>query len=101
MKTADAQTTSTIKHLSSDIINNIALSLNEDVYGANGDLDTREIHERLITHIHHASDYAYAVSGLVPVSAVADLIRSVWEYEDRKHMELLAQAANAGFDYPL
>jgi hypothetical protein len=51
-----------VKHLESNYINTIALSLNEDVYSANGDLDDFEIKERLI-----ATDYAYAGTGLVPI----------------------------------
>jgi hypothetical protein len=82
----------TIKHLSFVTINEIAMSLNDDVYGASGDFTERQINERLISTIHHATDYAYANSGLVPVSAVARLIRSVWEYQDRQYMTLLGHA---------
>jgi hypothetical protein len=100
MKTADAKTTSTIKHLSSDHINTIALSLSEDVYGANGDLHDVEITSRLIDHIHAATDYAYTDSERIPVWIAADLIQSVWEYMDRRYMELQAEALNNGFVPP-
>jgi hypothetical protein len=91
----DAKTTSTIKHLSSNYIDIIALSLDEDVYGANGDLDDVEIKRRLIENIHARTDYAYAESELMPVWHAADLIKSVWAYIDRKYMELLAEAEAA------
>ena len=58
-----------MKHLESNYINTIALSLNEDVYGANGDLDDFEIKERLIENIHNATGYAYAETGLVLVTS--------------------------------
>jgi hypothetical protein len=52
-----------IKHLQSDTINDIALSLNEDVYGSSGDLDECQIKERLIENIHASTDYRYADRG--------------------------------------
>jgi hypothetical protein len=100
MKTADAKTTPAVKHLSSDHIDTIALDLDLDVYGANGDLDDGEIKKNLIENIHARTDYAYADTGLMPVWHVADLIRSVWEHKDREHKELMAEAANAGFTFP-
>ena len=81
----------TIEHLAHKTISNIALSLDEDVYGSNGDLDRWQIHDRLIENIHAATNYAYAESRLVPIDAVASLIRSVWEYKDRMCMEETAK----------
>jgi hypothetical protein len=83
------------KHLTSTAINDIALSLDEDVYGANGDLSELEIRERLISNIHDATDYAYVRNGMIPIGAVASLIQAVWEYEDRKYTELMAETASA------
>jgi hypothetical protein len=73
------------------IINNIALALDEDVHGANGDLTEQEIGERLISNIHDATNYAYADSGLVPVSTVARLLRSLWDYKDGECTALLRE----------
>jgi hypothetical protein len=83
----------TIKHLMSDDINTIALSLDEDIYGANGDLDDQEIAERLIENIHRATDYRYFTGAMVPIGTVASLIRNVWEYKDRKYMNLICTNA--------
>jgi hypothetical protein len=80
-----------MKHLASNSINEIALSLGEDVYGANGDLTDEQIRNRLVATIHVATDYQYTQTGLLPVQLVAALIRSVWEYEDRKLTKLLAE----------
>ena len=76
----------TIKHLASEHIDDIALSLDEDVYGANGDLDELQIKERLIANIHAATDYAHVETGMIPIRRVASLIQSVWEHQDRKYM---------------
>lgn len=81
----------TIKHLNSDHINDIALSLDEDVYGANGDLDESQIKSRLIMNIHYATDYQYVAHDMMPVWAAADLIRSVWEYMDRRYMSEISR----------
>jgi hypothetical protein len=75
----------TMKHLKSNDIDLIALSLSEDVYGASGDFKESDIKPRLIEHIHRETDYHYATTGMMPVSVVADLIRSIWEFMDRKH----------------
>ena len=82
---------SSINHLKSDHINLFALGLAEDVYGSNGDLDELEIKQRLIEQIHAHADYQYAASGMMPVWATADLIRSVWEYMDRKYMDQIGR----------
>jgi hypothetical protein len=84
-----------IKHLQSDDINDIALSLDEDVYGSNGDLDEFQIKERLLANIHASTNYQYADSGMIPIEVVASLIQGVWEYEDRKFMDELARNARA------
>jgi hypothetical protein len=81
----------TIKHLHSDYINNIASGLDEDVYGANGDLDEFEIDERLIENIHEWTGHQYFRTGVMPVWHAARMVRSVWEYMDRKHMEEITQ----------
>jgi hypothetical protein len=78
-----------IKHLESEYIDDIVLGLDEDVYGANGDFNEHEIKQRLIENIHRRTDHQYAFSGRMPVWAVADLIRSVWEYMDRKAMAMI------------
>jgi hypothetical protein len=78
-----------VKHLASDSIDEIALSLDEDVYGANGDLTDEQIRNRLVANIHIATDHQYIQTGLLPARLVAALIKSVWEYEDRKVMKLL------------
>jgi hypothetical protein len=75
------------KHLESNYIDTIALSLDEDVYGANGDLDELEIKQNLIEKIHAHTDYQYVANGMMPVWAAADLIRSVWEQKDRDCVE--------------
>ena len=83
----------TIKHLLNDVINDIALTLDEDVYGSNGDLDEFQIRDRLVENIHATTDYRYAEDGMIPVRVVASLIQSVWEHEDRKYMDLLGRVA--------
>jgi hypothetical protein len=82
----------TIKHLQSDTINCIALSLDEDVYGSNGDLDEFQIRDHLIENIHAATGYQYGDT--IPVHVVANLIQSVWEYEDRKYMDEISERSN-------
>jgi hypothetical protein len=77
----------TIRHLESDFINEIALGLDEDVYGANGDLDEVQITERVIENIHDFTGDSYREAGLIPVAHVARLIQSVWEYMDRKRLD--------------
>jgi hypothetical protein len=88
----------TIKHLYSDYIDDIALGLDEDVYGANGDLDESQIKSRLIANIHRRTDCQYAANDMMPVWAAADLIRSVWEYMDRKYMGEVGQISELSFE---
>jgi hypothetical protein len=83
----------TIPHLESDIIDDIALSLDEDVYGSNGDLTDKQINEHLIKNIRAETGYQFADA--IPVEVVATLIRSVWEYEDRKYMGAIANTSGA------
>ena len=75
-------------------INTIALSLDEDVHGANGDLNHEQIKDHLIANIHAETNYQYAKIGF-PAWAVANLVWSVWAYIDRKYMEEIARWANA------
>jgi hypothetical protein len=42
----------------------ITRSLEECVYGANGDMDEEEIQEYLIETIHQITDYQYAENGI-------------------------------------
>jgi len=74
-----------VKHLASDHIDKIALSLDEDVYGASGPLSEWQIRERLIEQIRSVTDYQHGE--MVPINAVAGLILGVWEYKDRQYME--------------
>jgi hypothetical protein len=64
-------------HLQSDTINRIALSLDEDVYGANGDLTREQILDCVVDNIHAQTNYAYAKTGTVPLDAVARMIMGV------------------------
>src|SRR5262245_1156326 len=84
----------TIKHLDCDHIDTIALCLDEDVYGANGDLSAAEIRRRLVENIHRETGHGYAKTGMIPVETVASLIQGVWQYEDRKYMDELSTANN-------
>jgi hypothetical protein len=80
------------QHLEVDIINQIALGLDEDVYGASGDLSECEIIARLIENIHQATNYQ-ATNGTLPIGEVAQLVRGVWEYMDRQYTEVMAEQA--------
>jgi hypothetical protein len=53
-----------IKHLESDHINDIALQLGEDVYGAYGDLDEFEIHEHLMQAIVEHCNFHIATTAV-------------------------------------
>jgi hypothetical protein len=96
----------TIKHLDGDYINPIAFQLDEDVYGANGDLDDLEVKSRLMEAIVSQCNYHIAGhSGLdgekfigmsveehaskpaLTLSQAADLIFGVWAYKDCQYME--------------
>ena len=61
------------------MIKHLALSLDEDVYGADGDLYDARIREYLIQRIHEYTDHVYATSGMIPVEVVADMIRKYTE----------------------
>jgi hypothetical protein len=65
----------TPKHLQLDFVDIIALGLDEDIYGANGDLSEIEIEKRLIENIHHRNGFQYHDSRMLPVDVVARLIR--------------------------
>jgi hypothetical protein len=84
-------------HLNSGYINMIALGLDEDVYGANGNLDEIQILERLIRNVHNHTGHQYAQTGMIPVGAVAALVRSVWEYKVREVMEQMGRV----WEHPL
>jgi hypothetical protein len=73
-----------LEHLWSDHIDDLALGLDDDVY--HWDRDESEINERLIENIHQQTGHQYFRSGMMPVGAAANLIRSMWEYMDRKLM---------------
>jgi hypothetical protein len=77
-----------IEHLTSDYIDDIALQLDEDVYCANGDLSDEQIFDRLIEAIHRNTDYRFVDSGMIPVRQVAYLLKHMWEYQDRKFMNV-------------
>jgi hypothetical protein len=49
----------------------------------------------VIKNLHDGTDYHYVKGEMFPVWLVARLIRSVWEYGDRKRMELIAEANSA------
>jgi hypothetical protein len=86
-------TTNTIEHLAYEHFHdNIALCLDEDVYGANGNLDRWQILERLVENIHAATNYQFKETGLIPERSVASLILHVWQYMDRKYMEEIGRA---------
>jgi hypothetical protein len=80
----------TLAHLESKYISEIVLRLNDDVYGANGELDEFQIKRRLIETIHARTDYAYTATDMMPVWLVADIVREVWGYMDRQHVETIA-----------
>jgi hypothetical protein len=82
-----------LKHLQSDHIDDIALSIHEDVYY--GGFDEFQIKERLIAKIRESINYRYAASGMIPIEVVASLIQGVWEYEDRKFMDQLVRNVRA------
>jgi hypothetical protein len=62
----------------------VALGLEEDIQGANGELDAFDIHERLVERIHDYTGGAYFATGMMPVGHVARIVRSVWEFRDRQ-----------------
>jgi hypothetical protein len=62
-----------LKHLESDYIDDIALCLDEDVYGASGGLSEEEIFDRLIAKIHESTQHSFIKSGMVPVRTVGHL----------------------------
>jgi hypothetical protein len=70
-------------HYRREYICNIALQLCEDMTGANGDLDEDQINDRLIEAIHESFDYQFKQSGMMPMSAAASLVISVWRHMDR------------------
>jgi hypothetical protein len=88
----------TIPHLDSDYINPLALQLAEDVYGSNGDLNDEEIMERLMEAVFNHTESSSRETG-VPLRTVASLIRSVWEYMDRKYMDQLAKTDSVTASY--
>jgi len=73
-----------IKHFNSDRIDNIAMAIDEDVYGGNHNLSGREKTERLIEKVQQSTDRLYVDSGMIPVEEVAYLILKVWEFKDRE-----------------
>ncbi len=86
----------TIDHLSSDRIDEIALSLDLDVYGANGDWSETEIRDRLIAKVHESTGWQFYESDTIPVYAVASLLFLMWTYMDREQMNLLAKMNGGG-----
>jgi hypothetical protein len=83
------------EHLKSNAINSIALQLDEDVYGASGDFDRAEIHQRLVEAIRAEINFLYMES--IPIDMVADLMQSLWEYMDRKSLEALVAERKRDF----
>lgn len=106
-----------IDHLDSDYIDRIALQLDGDVYGANGDLDHQEILDRLMETIvekcnHHLAGHSGIYEDFIPMSVeehayapaltlsqAASMILRVWEYMDRIYNELLIKSARST-DWP-
>jgi hypothetical protein len=84
-----------LRHLKSDHVDLIALGLDEDVYGANGDLDDFEIKKRLVQRIHEATN---CYEDAIPVWSVANLIYSVWADKDRDVMDLLCGHGSVTLD---
>ena len=80
-------------HLKSDYINDIALQLDEDVYGANGELDDQEIRDRLMETIIDQCNYP--VDGRVDVWQAANLILGVWKYKDRNLMNAIKEGCES------
>jgi hypothetical protein len=96
-----------MKHLESDHIDTIALRLDEDMRGANGDLSKNEIHDRLMQAIvgqcnHHMSGVCdngidedfipmsveeHAYRPALTLYQAASLILDVWEYKERQWLE--------------
>ena len=84
-----------MKHLATNSFNEIAYSLGDDVYGANGGLSDEQINNRLVMNIHIETNYRHIQTGMIPVEQVAALIRDVWEYKDRESTKLLAESRAA------
>jgi hypothetical protein len=89
-----------LRHLKSNYVDTIALQLDEDVYGASGDFNDREIRERLMQAIIKQCDLAPRTprqySADLPVLSLeetADLILGVWEYMDRMQIEAVFAGA--------
>jgi hypothetical protein len=71
----------------------ISQGLNDDVYGAIGELDRPTIIKRVVENIHSATLREYEKTGLIPVLTVAWLIESVWRYKDDEVCECIADIA--------
>jgi hypothetical protein len=96
----------TLKHLENNYcIDGIALSLDENMYGANGELDDdQEIRDRLMEAIvarcnYHIAGQSGIYEDFIPMSVAehaykpaltlsqaASLILGVWKYKDRQYM---------------
>ncbi|WP_256806333.1 hypothetical protein [Bradyrhizobium sp. Bra64] len=99
----------TLDHLESHYIDSIALSLDEDVYGANGELDDLEIRSRLMEKIvaqcnYHISGHSGIYEDFISMSVkdysdkpaltlrqAASLILGVWRYKDCQCMSAEAK----------
>jgi hypothetical protein len=74
----------TIEDIEHDFIDEIALSLNESVHGANGPITDEEIKQGVIDQIR-----CHAAEGRVPLEVAADLIINVWRHKERDERELV------------
>jgi hypothetical protein len=83
-------------HLKSDHIDKIALQLDEDVYGANGDLSDHQIRYRLMEAIIVQLGVLKPVMDVhtpsLSLAQAADLILGVWRDKDRDYMNEMQRA---------
>jgi hypothetical protein len=96
-----------LDHLKSKCIDDIGLLLDEDVYGANGDLSDEDIIKRLVLAI---KDRVASCGGGVPgvvnanvsvhIGVVAALIFRVWAYGDRQRTDFMSWCASGHLPLP-
>lgn len=95
-------------YLESNDVYDIALQLDEDVHGANGDLDNLQIHHRLMQAIADAcsshrlvdSDLGDVNKPALTLCLAADLVLGIWRYKEREAMALLSDAHTSSPAWP-
>jgi hypothetical protein len=92
--------TGLLPHLKDKLISDIALQLDEDYYGANGDINEAQIRRRLMENICAAVDHSVSIEKheyepSLSLWAVASLITQVWKHKDADVHQAMAEANEA------